>query len=116
VSTVVRACPPEDRGGTGGYRDLPAILADPTHPERDERIEWRGRPFDPELCDRDEFTSNLRLATFDDRTEQRRVHARFDAWAARPSASDTSKVATRTSSWPGRAVVEATTAVQLARC
>lgn len=66
-----RACPPEDCGGTGGYRDLLAILADPTHPEHDEQIEWVGRPFDPELFDRDEFMSdlrNMRLATFDDRT------------------------------------------------
>jgi hypothetical protein len=28
-----RACPPEDCGGTWGYRDLLAILADPTHPQ-----------------------------------------------------------------------------------
>lgn len=66
-----RACPPEDCGGTGGYRDLLAILADPTHPERDERIAWLGQPFDPDVFDRDEFMSNLgnmRHATFDDRT------------------------------------------------
>ena len=62
-----RACPPEDCGGIGGYTDLLAILSDPRHPEHDERIEWLGRPFDPELFDRDEFMSNLRLATFDDR-------------------------------------------------
>jgi hypothetical protein len=66
-----RACPPEDCGGTGGYRDLLAILADPTHPERDVRIDWLGQSFDPELFDRDEFMSSLRnisRATFDDRT------------------------------------------------
>jgi len=65
-----RACPPEDCGGTGGYRDLLAILSDSSHPERDERIEWLAQSFDPELFDRDEFTDNLRnlrLAAFDDR-------------------------------------------------
>ncbi|MEX2660141.1 MAG: plasmid pRiA4b ORF-3 family protein [Acidimicrobiales bacterium] len=64
-----RACPPEDCGGTWGYDDLLAILADPTHPEHDERVEWIGRPFDPELFDVSDFDENLRnqkLAAFDD--------------------------------------------------
>lgn len=64
-----RACPPEDCGGTGGYRDLLEILADPSHPEHDERHEWIGSPFDPDVFDPAEFEDNLRdqrLATFDD--------------------------------------------------
>lgn len=64
-----RACPPEDCGGTWGYRELLEILGDPAHPEHDERHEWLGRPFDPEAFDRGEFESNLhngRLAAFDD--------------------------------------------------
>lgn len=64
-----RACPPEDCGGTWGYRELLAILADPNHPEHDERREWLGRPFDPEAFDPAEFEDNLRngrLAVFDD--------------------------------------------------
>ena len=64
-----RACPPEDCGGTWGYRELLEILADPAHPERDERREWIGRPFDPEAFDPSEFEDNLRngrLAAFDD--------------------------------------------------
>jgi hypothetical protein len=39
-----RACPPEDCGGTWGYRELLEILADPAHPDHDERREWIGRP------------------------------------------------------------------------
>lgn len=64
-----RACPPEDCGGTWGYRELLEILADPAHPEHDERTEWLGRPFDPETFDPSEFEDNLRngrVAVFDD--------------------------------------------------
>lgn len=41
------AAPPEDVGGAGGYADLLEILADPTHPEHDDRVEWLGHEFDP---------------------------------------------------------------------
>ncbi|MDQ3680240.1 MAG: plasmid pRiA4b ORF-3 family protein [Actinomycetota bacterium] len=64
-----RACPPEDCGGTWGYRELLAILADPTHPEYDERREWLDRDFDPEAFDPSEFEDDLRngrMAVFDD--------------------------------------------------
>jgi hypothetical protein len=64
-----RACPPEDCGGTWGYRELLEILAHPAHPEHDERREWIGRPFDPEAFDPSEFEDNLRSgrrAAFDD--------------------------------------------------
>lgn len=66
-----RACPPEDCGGTWGYRELLEILADPTHAEHGERREWLGRPFDPNAFDSSEFEDNLsngRLAVFDDET------------------------------------------------
>jgi pRiA4b ORF-3-like protein len=43
-----RNCPPEDCGGVWGYAELLAILADPDHPEREERLEWVGDDFDPE--------------------------------------------------------------------
>lgn len=63
-----RACPPEDCGSTWGFYELLKILADPTHPEHDERREWIGRAFDPEAFDPSEFEDNLRsrrLAAFD---------------------------------------------------
>jgi Plasmid pRiA4b ORF-3-like protein len=43
-----RAGPPEDCGGFPGYEELVAILADPRHPERKERLAWIGRAYDPE--------------------------------------------------------------------
>ena len=51
VVTGKRACPPEDCGGTGGYQDLLEVLADPTHPEHAELVEWVGGSFDPEAFD-----------------------------------------------------------------
>jgi hypothetical protein len=43
-----RACPPEDCGGTGGYKKFIEAVADPTHEEHDDYVRWVGRPFDPE--------------------------------------------------------------------
>ncbi len=64
-----RAGPPEDCGGPWGYQHLLEILADPAHPEHRERVEWIGRPFDPEAFDKDEFEHELhqvRTNVFDD--------------------------------------------------
>lgn len=44
------ACPPEDCGGPYGYAEMMATLADPSHPERGEILEWLG-DFDPERFD-----------------------------------------------------------------
>lgn len=46
-----RACPPEDCGGIWGYSELLEILADPTHPEHQERLEWLGGAFNSEDFD-----------------------------------------------------------------
>ncbi|PZS25743.1 MAG: plasmid pRiA4b ORF-3 family protein [Pseudonocardiales bacterium] len=35
-------CPPEDCGGPGGYADLLAVLADPSHDDHDRLREWAG--------------------------------------------------------------------------
>jgi len=43
-----RNCPPDDCGGPWGYQDMLAVLADPTHPEHAEQVEWLGEDFDPE--------------------------------------------------------------------
>ena len=43
-----RACPPEDCGGTWGYEDLLAVLANPADPQHEEQREWIGDDFNPE--------------------------------------------------------------------
>ncbi|MGQ0779378.1 MAG: plasmid pRiA4b ORF-3 family protein [Pseudonocardiales bacterium] len=59
-----RAAPPEDCGGIWGYADLEEILANPTHPEHEERLEWLGlddaTQFDP--TDFDPTTVNEALS------------------------------------------------------
>lgn len=45
------ACPPEDVGGPYSYPDFLEALADPTHPEHDQMLEWNGGPFDPTTFD-----------------------------------------------------------------
>jgi hypothetical protein len=58
-----RAGPPEDCGGVWGYQDLIEILADPTHDEHKERLEWlgldSGGEFDPAAFDVDEVNEAL---------------------------------------------------------
>ena len=46
-----RACPPEDCGGVGGYYNLLEIIADPTHDEYEEMMEWLGGGYNPEAFD-----------------------------------------------------------------
>jgi hypothetical protein len=48
------ACPPEDVGGPWSYEEFQSVLADPSHPEHDERLEWAGGPFDPHRFNPDE--------------------------------------------------------------
>ena len=40
-------CPPEDVGGIPGFYEFLEAIADPKHPDHDDRIEWYGGPFDP---------------------------------------------------------------------
>jgi hypothetical protein len=41
------ACPPEDCGGTSGFRQFLAAVTDPSHAEHHDYVQWIGRPFDP---------------------------------------------------------------------
>lgn len=54
-----RACPPEDVGGTHGYAEYLQAMADPTHENHEEFMQWRG-PFDPEAFDAEAVTKALR--------------------------------------------------------
>ena len=54
-----RACPPDDCGGAPGYEYLLEILADPKHPEHEDRLEWTGGPIDPEAFDIDAINKYL---------------------------------------------------------
>ena len=58
-----RAGPLEDSGGIWGYAHLCEVLADPDHPEHQERVEWLGlddpADFDPAYFDPDEVNALL---------------------------------------------------------
>lgn len=58
-----RAAPPDDCGGIWGYEELVRILADPRHPDHQERLEWLGLAdashFDPAAFDPDEVSRAL---------------------------------------------------------
>jgi hypothetical protein len=55
----VRACPPEDCGGVGGYMDFCEAMADKKHPEHRELKEWFGGKYDPEHFDLVEVNKSL---------------------------------------------------------
>jgi hypothetical protein len=46
-----RACPPEDVGGTEGYRAFLTAIKDPQHEEHTAMLEWVGGAFDPAAFD-----------------------------------------------------------------
>ncbi len=53
------AAPPEDCGGPWGYTELVQALGDPSHPERDDLLEWLDEDFDPTEFDREELNAGL---------------------------------------------------------
>lgn len=55
----MRACPPEDCGGPGGYADLVEAIRDPDHLEHEELLEWAGEDFDPESFDAARINAGL---------------------------------------------------------
>lgn len=58
-----RAAPGDDSGGVWGHEELLTILADPSHPEHADRLEWLGlasaADFDPARFDPAEITRAL---------------------------------------------------------
>ncbi len=54
------ACPPEDVGGTLGYKHFLDAISNPTHPEHKECLDWIGGEFDPKQFDVDEVDHILR--------------------------------------------------------
>jgi hypothetical protein len=65
--TGKRAAPPEDCGGVWGYAELIEILADPAHPEHEDRLDWLGLysadEFDPAEFSVDELNDMLAEAS-----------------------------------------------------
>jgi hypothetical protein len=59
-------CPPEDCGGPWGYTELKEILADPTHDQHQQMLNWLGlddgSAFDPSRIDADEIEAELALS------------------------------------------------------
>jgi hypothetical protein len=53
------ACPPEDCGGTYGYKELKEILLNPKHPEYKSTRRWVGSKFDPMVYDLKTIQQNL---------------------------------------------------------
>ena len=54
------ACPPEDVGGSPGYAEFLAAIADPHHEEHDAMISWIGGSFDPAAFNLDHTNQYLK--------------------------------------------------------
>lgn len=63
--TAQGACPPEDCGGPWGYAELKEILADPSHEQHQEMLDWLGlensSAFDPDAVATDQIEQELAL-------------------------------------------------------
>ncbi|MBE0602189.1 MAG: plasmid pRiA4b ORF-3 family protein [Deltaproteobacteria bacterium] len=66
-----RACPAEDVGGPPGYMDYLEALRDPSHPDHEEMVMWRGTSFDPERFNLERI--NRRLSQLSRRHRLRQV-------------------------------------------
>jgi Plasmid pRiA4b ORF-3-like protein len=60
------ACPPEDCGGPRGYAELKQILADPSHDQHQEMLDWLGlddaSAIDPGAVDAENLEEELALS------------------------------------------------------
>jgi len=54
------ACPPEDCGGTYGYKKLKEVLLNPKHTEYKSTKIWVGAKFDPTYFDMNSTQRNLK--------------------------------------------------------
>lgn len=54
-----RNCPQEDCGGVWGHQRILEILADETHPEYDETIDWLKTGYDPESFELEKVNKRL---------------------------------------------------------
>ena len=61
-----RNCPPENCGGTWGYREFLEAISDPNHPGHESMVEWIGEDFDPNAFD-------PRAVLFDDPKERLKI-------------------------------------------
>ena len=71
-----RACPPEDVGGVWGYEAYLEALQDPSHPDHEDLLAWRGE-FDPEAFSVQAVNAALRGAG-----RRRRRTAEDDDWVS----------------------------------
>lgn len=58
-----RAGPPEDVGGTWGFTNFLAAMANPDHPEHHDLLDWHGGPYDPTHFDREAINAWFRANT-----------------------------------------------------
>jgi hypothetical protein len=54
-------CPPEDVGGIPGFYEFLEAIADPKHPDHEDRLDWYGGRFDPADFDRERIDQALAL-------------------------------------------------------
>ena len=54
-----RRCPPEDVGGVPGFYEFLEAIADPEHPDHEDRLDWYGGMFDPADLDGDRIHKAL---------------------------------------------------------
>ncbi len=55
------ACPPEDVGGVWSYADFIEAIADPDHPQHEEKLLWVGGKFDPKAFSPATATRRMRI-------------------------------------------------------
>jgi Plasmid pRiA4b ORF-3-like protein len=56
-------CPPEDVGGIPGFYEFLEAIADPNHPDHEDRLDWYGGLFDPKDLEPERINKDLaRLA------------------------------------------------------